>query len=256
MFQETAYCLAVEKLLGITDQIPERASTIRVLMMELTRISSHLVALATGGLELGATTVMTVGFRERERIMSIIEMITGLRMNNAYIRPGGVAQDLPRGVYDRIRDTMPDAAPRARRARGAAQREPHPQGPHRGRRLPRPHRVHRAGRHRPHPALRPGCRTTCARPTPTAATRPTTSRSSPATPATPTAACGSGSTRCTSRCGSSSRPRTGSRPTSRAAGHGRRQEDRLAGAAGHRRRRAWATASTTSARSWASRWSR
>ncbi len=107
MMQETVYCLAVEKLLGITDQIPQRASTIRVLMMELTRISSHLVALATGGLELGATTVMTVGFRERERIMSIIEMITGLRMNNAYIRPGGVAQDLPRGVYDRIRDAMP-----------------------------------------------------------------------------------------------------------------------------------------------------
>jgi NADH-quinone oxidoreductase subunit D len=107
MFQETVYCLAVERLLGVTEQIPQRASTIRVLMMELTRISSHLVALATGGLELGATTVMTVGFRERERIMSIIEMITGLRMNNAYIRPGGVAQDLPRGVYDRIRDAMP-----------------------------------------------------------------------------------------------------------------------------------------------------
>ena len=107
MFQETAFCLAVEKLLGITDQIPARASTIRVLMMELTRISSHLVALGTGGLEMGATTVMTVGFRERERILSIIEMITGLRMNNAYIRPGGVAQDLLRGVFDKIRDTMP-----------------------------------------------------------------------------------------------------------------------------------------------------
>jgi NADH-quinone oxidoreductase subunit D len=107
MMQETVYCLAVEKLLGITDRIPQRASTIRVLMMELTRISSHLVALGTGGMEMGATTVMTVGFRERERILSIIEMITGLRMNNAYIRPGGVAQDLPRGVYDKIRDTMP-----------------------------------------------------------------------------------------------------------------------------------------------------
>ncbi|MDQ6716394.1 MAG: NADH-quinone oxidoreductase subunit D [Actinomycetota bacterium] len=107
MFQETAFCLAVEKLLGITDQVPERATIIRVLMMELTRISSHLVALGTGGMEMGATTVMTVGFRERERILSIIEMITGLRMNNAYIRPGGVAQDLPRGVFDKIRDTMP-----------------------------------------------------------------------------------------------------------------------------------------------------
>ena len=107
MMQETVYCLAVEKLLGITDQIPERASTIRVLMMELTRISSHLVALGTGGMEMGATTIMTVGFRERERVLRIIEMITGLRMNNAYIRPGGVAQDLPRGVYNDIRDMVP-----------------------------------------------------------------------------------------------------------------------------------------------------
>jgi len=107
MFQETVYCLAIEKLLGITEQIPERVSIIRVLMMELTRISSHLVALGTGGLEMGATTVMTVGFRERERILTIIEMITGLRMNNAYIRPGGVVQDLPPGAIDRVRDTIP-----------------------------------------------------------------------------------------------------------------------------------------------------
>jgi NADH-quinone oxidoreductase subunit D len=107
MMQETVYCLAIEKLLGVTDQIPERASTIRVLMMELTRISSHLVALGTGGMEMGATTIMTIGFRERERVLRIIEMITGLRMNNAYIRPGGVAQDLPRGVYNDIRDMVP-----------------------------------------------------------------------------------------------------------------------------------------------------
>src|SRR5918998_310090 len=59
-FNETAYCLSVEKLLGIEDQVPERASVIRVLMMELNRISSHLVALATGGMEIGALTVMTV----------------------------------------------------------------------------------------------------------------------------------------------------------------------------------------------------
>ena len=71
MFQEAAYCLAVEKALGITDQIPERASIIRVLMMELTRISSHLVCIGTGGMEMGATTVMTVGFRERERILRL-----------------------------------------------------------------------------------------------------------------------------------------------------------------------------------------
>ena len=107
MFQETAYCLAIERLLGVTDQVPERATIIRVLMMELTRVSSHLVALATGGMEMGATTVMTVGFREREKVLAVIEMITGLRMNNAYIRPGGVSQDLPPGAIDRIRDMIP-----------------------------------------------------------------------------------------------------------------------------------------------------
>jgi NADH-quinone oxidoreductase subunit D len=94
-FNETAYCLGVEKLLGITDEIPERVSVIRVMMMELNRISSHLVALATGGMELGAMTPMFVGFNGREIVLSLFESITGLRMNSAYIRPGGVAQDLP-----------------------------------------------------------------------------------------------------------------------------------------------------------------
>ena len=107
LFNETAYCLAVEKLLGITDQIPERASTIRVLMMELNRVTSHLVALASGGLEMGSTSVMELGMRERERIMTVFEMITGLRMNHAYIRPGGVSQDLPPGAIDKIRDAVP-----------------------------------------------------------------------------------------------------------------------------------------------------
>jgi len=106
-FNETAYVLAVEKLLGITDQIPERANVIRVMMMELNRVSSHLVALATGGMELGALTAMTFGFRERELILDIFEMITGLRMNNAYIRPGGVAQDLPDVAVAKIRETIP-----------------------------------------------------------------------------------------------------------------------------------------------------
>jgi NADH-quinone oxidoreductase subunit D len=107
LFNETAYCLAVEKLLGITEQIPDRASIIRVLMMELNRVASHLVCLATGGMEMGATTIMTIGFRERERILAIFEMITGLRMNHGYVRPGGVAQDLPPGAIDKIRDAIP-----------------------------------------------------------------------------------------------------------------------------------------------------
>ncbi len=106
MFQEAAYCLAVEKLLGITDLVPERATIIRVLMMELTRINSHLVCLGTGGMEMGATTVMTVGFRERERILRVFEAVTGLRMNNSYIRPGGVAQDVPHGAVDMVREVV------------------------------------------------------------------------------------------------------------------------------------------------------
>ncbi|MFI0777773.1 NADH-quinone oxidoreductase subunit D [Streptomyces sp. NPDC021212] len=100
---EAAYCLGVEKLLGVEDQIPDRASVIRVLMMELNRISSHLVCIATGGMELGATTVMIYGFRDRELVLDLYELITGLRMNHAYIRPGGLAQDLPPGAVDQIR---------------------------------------------------------------------------------------------------------------------------------------------------------
>ncbi len=106
IFNETAYCLGVEKLLGITDQIPERASQIRVLMMELTRISSHMVALGTGALELGALSPMIFAFREREKVLDLVEMISGLRMNMAYIRPGGVAQDLPTGAIAKIRETV------------------------------------------------------------------------------------------------------------------------------------------------------
>ncbi len=105
-FNETAYCLGVEQLLGVTDDIPQRASVIRVMLMELNRISSHLVALATGGMELGAMTPMFFGFRERELILSVFEAITGLRMNNAYVRPGGVATDLPEDGPARVRELI------------------------------------------------------------------------------------------------------------------------------------------------------
>ncbi len=110
-FNETAYCLGVEKLLGITDQIPERATVIRVMLMELNRISSHLVALATGGMELGAMSTMFFGFRGREEILTVFENITGLRMNHAFIRPGGLAADLPENGVDqvaRLLDVLPD----------------------------------------------------------------------------------------------------------------------------------------------------
>jgi NADH-quinone oxidoreductase subunit D len=104
IFNETTYCLGVERLLGIEEQVPERASVIRVLLMEVNRISSHLVAIATGGMELGALTVMTIGFREREMALDVLELVTGLRMNHAFVRPGGVAQDLPPGAVDKVRD--------------------------------------------------------------------------------------------------------------------------------------------------------
>ena len=106
IFNETAYCLAIEKLLGITNDIPERASIIRVLMMELNRISSHMVALGTGALELGAMGPMFFAFREREMVLDAFEAITGLRMNMAYVRPGGVQQDLPAGMVPRLRDLV------------------------------------------------------------------------------------------------------------------------------------------------------
>ena len=99
---ELAYCLALEKMLGI--EAPPRAQAIRVMLCELNRIASHLVWLATRGMELGALSMMLYGFRERETILDIFEMITGLRMNHAYIRPGGVIQDLPDGTLEKVRE--------------------------------------------------------------------------------------------------------------------------------------------------------
>jgi NADH-quinone oxidoreductase subunit D len=107
-FNELGYCLAVEKLLGI--EAPPRAQVIRVLVNELNRISSHLVWLATSGLELGAVSVMLYGFREREVLMDIFESMTGLRMNHAYIRIGGVIMDISeegRGKIAEFLDVMP-----------------------------------------------------------------------------------------------------------------------------------------------------
>jgi NADH-quinone oxidoreductase subunit D len=83
-------------------EAPPRAQTIRILVTELNRISSHLVWLATTGLELGAISMMLYGFRERELILDVFEMITGLRMNHAYIRIGGVVMDLPDGVTEQV----------------------------------------------------------------------------------------------------------------------------------------------------------
>ncbi|MGQ0839219.1 NADH-quinone oxidoreductase subunit D [Actinokineospora sp.] len=104
LHNEAAYCLAVEKLLGV--EAPRRAQVIRVMLMEINRISSHLVALATGGMELGSLTAMTSGFREREEALHLLEFLTGLRMNHAFIRPGGLAQDLPDGFEVKVKEFL------------------------------------------------------------------------------------------------------------------------------------------------------
>jgi NADH-quinone oxidoreductase subunit D len=93
LFNELAFSLSTEKLLEI--EIPERATWIRMLMSELNRMSSHLLFMATNGMDLGAVGMMIYGWREREEVLQFFEKTTGLRMNHNYIRPGGVAADLP-----------------------------------------------------------------------------------------------------------------------------------------------------------------
>jgi NADH-quinone oxidoreductase subunit D len=109
---ELAYSLAVERLAGV--EVPPRASAIRVLMTELNRVSSHLVALATNGMDIGAVSMMIYGFRERESILAFFEKATGLRMNHNYIRPGGVAADLPPGWKDDVAAILEDIPRRLR----------------------------------------------------------------------------------------------------------------------------------------------
>jgi NADH-quinone oxidoreductase subunit D len=99
---ELVYSLAVEKLLGI--EAPPRAQWIRMMMCELNRMSSHLLFQATNGMDIGAVSMMLYGWREREECLRLFEFITGLRMNHNYIRPGGVAADLPDGWQQRVLD--------------------------------------------------------------------------------------------------------------------------------------------------------
>ena len=100
VINELSYSLTVEKLLGV--EIPERATWIRMLMSELNRVSSHLVWMATNGMDLGSTSMMIYGLRERELILAFFEKTAGLRLNLNYVRPGGVAADLPDGWEDDI----------------------------------------------------------------------------------------------------------------------------------------------------------
>jgi NADH-quinone oxidoreductase subunit D len=101
-----AYVMAAEKLLAL--EIPERAQTIRVLMCELQRIGSHLVWLGTHALDIGAMTVFFYCFREREKILNLIEAASGGRLTPSYFRIGGLMMDLPAGFDNRCRQFLKD----------------------------------------------------------------------------------------------------------------------------------------------------
>jgi NADH-quinone oxidoreductase subunit D len=99
---ELVFSMATEKLLGIDGDIPERAVWMRMLLAELNRMSSHLLFMATNGMDLGAVSMMIYGWREREEVLRFFQKVTGLRMNHNFIRPGGLAADLPSGWRDDV----------------------------------------------------------------------------------------------------------------------------------------------------------
>lgn len=100
IFNESAFCLATEQLLGL--ELPPRAQWIRMLLNELNRLTSHFLFLATNGMDLGSTSAMIYGWREREEGLRLLEMITGLRMNHNFVRVGGTAADLPDGWQEAL----------------------------------------------------------------------------------------------------------------------------------------------------------
>jgi len=99
---ELVYSMAVERLLDL--DVPPRATWIRMLLVELNRMSSHLLFQATNGMDIGAVSMMLYGWREREEVLRYLEFVTGLRMNHNFIRPGGVAADLPDDWQERVLD--------------------------------------------------------------------------------------------------------------------------------------------------------
>jgi NADH-quinone oxidoreductase subunit D len=106
MTNNTAYALAVEKLLGL--EIPPKAQWLRVLFNELMRLNSHLVWLGTHAMDIGALTVFLYCFREREQLMRIFEAVSGQRMMTSYVRIGGLSLEPPRDLYDKIRTFLKD----------------------------------------------------------------------------------------------------------------------------------------------------
>ncbi|MBI3536238.1 MAG: NADH dehydrogenase (quinone) subunit D [Chloroflexi bacterium] len=110
MFNNLAYVLAVEKLLEV--DVPERAQIVRVLLCEINRVASHLIAIGSQAMDIGAVTVMTYAFREREMALDIFEMVSGARMMTSYFRFGGLALDVPMGFSDAVREFLKAIPPR------------------------------------------------------------------------------------------------------------------------------------------------
>jgi NADH-quinone oxidoreductase subunit D len=111
MCQELGYVLTVEKLMGLTD-FPDRLHYIRVLMAELQRVASHLLAVGTYGLDIGAITPFLWCFRDREKILDLFEWVSGARLLYNYLWIGGVAHDLPAGYLDKVREFVEYFTPR------------------------------------------------------------------------------------------------------------------------------------------------
>ncbi len=200
MCNEHAYCLAIEKLLGV--DVPVRAQYIRVMFSEITRLLNHLLWLGAHGLDCGAMNIFIYCFREREDLFDMYEAVSGARMHAAYFRPGGVYRDLPDtmpqyrrqqdpqrqgdagaerqppGLAARLHRRLHAALPELRRrVRDPADRQPHLEAAHRGHR--RGHARARAepGLHRPDAARLAASRGTCARSSPTTSTTAWTSTS-------------------------------------------------------------------------------
>lgn len=102
LFNNLGFCLAVERLMEV--EVPERANILRVLLCEITRIASHLVAVGTNAMDIGAVSMFTYAFREREYALDIFEMVSGARMMTSYFRIGGCAMDVPMGFSDKVRE--------------------------------------------------------------------------------------------------------------------------------------------------------
>lgn len=119
-----AYIMAVEKLLGVSADVPERAQQVRVLLCELSRLASHCVWLGTGGIDLGAISAFFYTFDLREKILDLNELSGGARMHPNYLRIGGLRDDLPAGFLDRLDGLIAMYAPRMRELRNLLQKNP------------------------------------------------------------------------------------------------------------------------------------